>query len=233
MTDGTSDPDPDAGSGRDLSSIRASDGEREATAEHLRRSFSDGRLTLAEFDERTTRAYGAVFRSDLDELIRDLAPVHRPPHPAEPRPPLPRPTDNRPEPRYESPPVQRVSGEAGPAASVAIMGGTARSGPWTVPEKHTAVLVMGGGELDLTRASLQSHEVTIRVFAFMGGIEIVVPDDLHLDVDGIGFMGYFGEDTDDADDAHLVRQPPPGAPRVRVTGLAVWAGVSVRRAPRE
>ena len=55
----------------------------------------------------------------------------------------------------------------------------------------------------------------------MGGIDIVVPDDITVIVSGIGFMGAF-EDT-----AHV--QGPPGAPVVRINGVALMGGVEVHR----
>ncbi|WP_187701753.1 DUF1707 domain-containing protein, partial [Dietzia sp. E1] len=65
-------PEPD----RPLPAVRASDAEREATAQLLQESYSEGRLTLAEFDERTAAAYGARFRSELLELTHDLPVAH-------------------------------------------------------------------------------------------------------------------------------------------------------------
>lgn len=53
-------------------SIRASDSDRENVAEILRVAYADGRLTLDEFDERTTAAYGAKTWAELRELTRDL-----------------------------------------------------------------------------------------------------------------------------------------------------------------
>jgi len=52
--------------------IRASDADRDAVVERLRRALSQGRLTVAEFDERATAAYAAKTHGDLEELTRDL-----------------------------------------------------------------------------------------------------------------------------------------------------------------
>jgi hypothetical protein len=75
-------------------SIRASDQDREQVVEILRGQYTEGRLTLEEFDERTSAAYAGKTWGDLLSLTRDLpvrlrfsstAPVPA----AEPQPPRP------------------------------------------------------------------------------------------------------------------------------------------------
>ena len=83
--------------------------------------------------------------------------------------------------------------------------------------------MMGGGELDLREARFEDREAVIRCFAVMGGVNVVVPPDLHVEVTGIGFMGGFGEEGD------AEAEPDPTAPRVRVTGFALMGGVGVQR----
>lgn len=213
-------PDPD----RNIPAVRASDAERHETARILQEAFSEGRLTVAEFDERTSQAYLARFQTELAQLTVDISPARRQ-------------FETRPEPRVEShddrAPAQRVTGSRGTAASIAVMGGCERSGTWTIGSDHTAVAVMGGVEIDLREASLQSGEITIRAFAVWGGIAILVPDDLHVVTDGFGLMGGFAEGSGPwKQDPRPVRLAPPGAPTVRVTGLALMGGVEVRRVPR-
>ncbi|MFV2105824.1 DUF1707 SHOCT-like domain-containing protein [Micromonospora sp. LOL_015] len=55
--------------------MRAADADREAVAERLRNALSEGRLDLAEFDERLQRAYAAKTYGDLGGLLDDLPPV--------------------------------------------------------------------------------------------------------------------------------------------------------------
>jgi hypothetical protein len=52
--------------------IRASDSDRESVVEILRQAYTDGRLDLGEFDERTTAAYAAKTWADLRQLTSDL-----------------------------------------------------------------------------------------------------------------------------------------------------------------
>ena len=52
--------------------ILASDKERESVVDVLRDAYTDGRLTLDEFEERTSAAYAARTWADLRELTGDL-----------------------------------------------------------------------------------------------------------------------------------------------------------------
>jgi hypothetical protein len=89
--------------------IRASDADREHAVGILRDGYACGRLTLAEFDERTTAAFASRTWGELRRLTRDLpAPGQRPPLPAAPsgapqraggsddRPPRPAPASDGP-----------------------------------------------------------------------------------------------------------------------------------------
>ncbi|MFI5839861.1 DUF1707 domain-containing protein [Catenuloplanes sp. NPDC051500] len=52
--------------------MRAADADREAVADRLRIALNEGRIDLAEFDERLGRAYGAKTYGELDGLLTDL-----------------------------------------------------------------------------------------------------------------------------------------------------------------
>lgn len=52
--------------------IRASNAEREAVIERLQRAVGEGRISLAEFEERAQAAFRASTRGDLDVLTADL-----------------------------------------------------------------------------------------------------------------------------------------------------------------
>lgn len=52
--------------------IRVGTAEREATAARLNEAFEEGRLTLAEHDERLSACFSAVTRADLRVLVEDL-----------------------------------------------------------------------------------------------------------------------------------------------------------------
>jgi uncharacterized protein DUF1707 len=62
--------------------VRASDAEREQAVALLQRGFADGRLALAELEERVGAAYAARTRAQLRDLTADLpAADQQPPRP--------------------------------------------------------------------------------------------------------------------------------------------------------
>jgi Domain of unknown function (DUF1707) len=58
--------------------MRAGDADRQRVVAALGRALGEGRLDVAEFDERATRAHAAVYLDELPPLLADL--------PAEPEP---------------------------------------------------------------------------------------------------------------------------------------------------
>ncbi|GAA1282019.1 DUF1707 SHOCT-like domain-containing protein [Streptomyces javensis] len=199
----------------DPAGMRASDAERERIAEVLREAVAEGRLDMEEFEERLGAAYAARTHGELEPLVRDL-PV---PGSAAPAP------SASPAPAARIGWAERIGGTPTSKWAVAIMGGFQRKGTWTVPRAFTAFAVMGGGEIDLREARFEGRDVVIRCFALMGGVQITVPPDLETHVSGIGLMGGF-DHTGSADG-------DPTGPRVTVTGLALFGGVSVERKLRK
>ena len=189
--------------------MRVSNDDRERVAKVLHDSMAEGRLTVGELEERLDQVYAARTFGDLEPLTRDLPVGNQAGAVAMPQP--------------APSPVNRVGGRGTSSAAIAIMSGTTRKGVWTVPPTFNAVAIMGGVEIDLTDAGFEDAETTIQAFALMGGIEIYVPDDITVQVNGTGFMGAFENQAQDQ------AQPRPGAPLVKITGLAVMGGVEVKR----
>jgi uncharacterized protein DUF1707/cell wall-active antibiotic response 4TMS protein YvqF len=188
--------------------MRVSDNDRERVAKVLHDSMAEGRITVNELEERLDQVYAAKTFGDLEPLTRDL-PVGAAakslalPHPA-------------------APPSNRIGGRGTSSTAIAVMSGAVRKGVWTVPPTFNAVAFMGGVEIDLSDARFEDAETTIQAFTLMGGIEIRVPRDIVVQVNGTGFMGAFESNVDED-------QPPrPGVPVVKITGLAVMGGVEVK-----
>ncbi|RNL84548.1 DUF1707 SHOCT-like domain-containing protein [Halostreptopolyspora alba] len=215
MADTPNSPSPD---GRDR--MRASDTDRDTVAARLREALADGRLTPEEHSNRLDAIYNSTTLGELEPLTADL-PAGTGPERATP------PMTASPRPVYGAERVEET--RASGYVSLAFMGAAERSGNWTVPARYLATAGMGGVSLDLREARFTQREVTIVATAVMGGIEIIVPDDIEVRVHGLGVMGGFGSGGEV--DAPSVTDP--GTPIVNVTGLAVMGGVAVERRRRK
>jgi hypothetical protein len=188
--------------------MRASDSDRERVAEALREAAAEGRLDLEELDQRLDLVFSAKTYAELEPITADL-------------PTAAHGQGIAPQARSGSLGTNRYGGEASDHFAVAILGAFSRKGSWVVPPVMSAVAIMGGGELDLRDARFAERVVTIHVTAIMGGIEITVPDDASVEVNGIGIMGGF--------DHHAAGEGTADGPTIIINGLAFWGGVEIKR----
>jgi hypothetical protein len=184
-------------------SLRVSDAERDATIHTLGEHAAVGRLTLDELEDRAGQALAARTRGDLAALTSDLplqataADVAIPPTP---------PTRK---------PVRWM---------VAIMGGSHRRGRFRAVGQVNSVSIMGGDEIDLREAEIEGGELTLNMFALMGGATVYVPDSVELEVSGFSLMGGNTE-------LGSQRSPRPGAPVIHVRSWNLMGGATIYRLP--
>ncbi|MFD3606580.1 DUF1707 domain-containing protein [Streptomyces atroolivaceus] len=197
--------------------MRASDAERERVVETLREAVAEGRLEMDEFEQRLDATYKARTHGELVPLVSDL------PAPGGLVPPVAGAVAGRRGSSADWP--ARIGGAATSTGAIAFWGGFSRKGRWTVGPKFTAFAMWGGGEIDLREAHFAERDVVIRCFSIMGGMQVVVPPELNIQVDGLGIMGGFGEHSQVEDEP----EPAPDSPRVRITGFALMGGVGVER----
>lgn len=194
----------------DPHSVPAVRATRERTIARLCEHFAHDHLEAEELERLIDRAHAATTQAELDALLAALPAL--PPRAAPGSAPQARPAEHR---------TDRE-------LVVTVMGGAARKGSWAPARSITVVAVMGGVSLDFRSAHLPLGVTEVRVFAMMGGVQIIVPPGVHVDSSGIGIMGGFD---------HGGRRKLPvdqSAPVLRITGLALMGGVEVReRLPGE
>lgn len=178
--------------------VRIGDAERDAAEARLNRAVGAGQLTLDEFSERMTAVLAARVQADLDAVLADL-------------------------PATAPGPARAPAGAArGPVRRwlVAIMSGETTRGRWRPASQTNAVAVMGGVEVDLREAEVPPEGFTLTATALMGGVEVIVPDDVAVEVGGLAFMG--------GREVTAVQPDDPYAPVVRVQAYALMGGVEIR-----
>ena len=89
------------------------------------------------------------------------------------------------------------------------MGGTDRKGRWRIASRSTVINVMGGSDLDLRDALIDSNETVITVVSIMGGSDIVVPEGVEVELGGFALMG--GNDLKVDGPAAPARERPSSA----------------------
>jgi len=77
--------------------------------------------------------------------------------------------------------------------TVAVLSGSRRKGRWRLRHQTNAVAIMGGCELDLRQAEVEGPEVVINAWAIMGGVDVIVPEGIAVELTGFGIMGGFNQ----------------------------------------
>lgn len=189
--------------------LRASDADRDRTADILREALAEGRLTAEEHSERIDGVYRAKTTAELEPLVRDLPAAHEPP-PAARRTPEPAPS--RPSPGVV-PPVADEN-------LVAVLSASVRRGRWRVARRTHAYAVFGSVEIDLSEAIFEQRQVVIKAVAIFGSVDVRVPENVSLRGSGTGILGSYEVDTLDS--------PDHDAPVVFVDGTAILGSIEAR-----
>lgn len=201
--------------------MRIGDDDRQRVIDALSGHTGAGRLTLDEFAELAGRVYAARTRRDLDEVLAGL----------------PQDVDvRRPVPGAGATAADDGDGSGGgpgapPAAPrrrfVAIMSAAGARGRWRAPGRITAFAFWGNVKVDLRQAVIDEGVVEVTAWAIMGSVQVVVPDGIPVDLDGMVVMGGSTDQT------HRSKTPPlPHAPLIRVHARGLWGGVTARTGRR-
>jgi predicted membrane protein len=129
---------------------------------------------------------------------------------------------------------------------LSVLGGTSRRHQrWDARVASPSITVLGGTDLDFTLAELGEGETEVVVASILGGVEIVVPDDLPVFLTGLSALGSrnilgsseggFVHGTDQATpDFHTVTNAAGATgtgKRLRLSIFTALGGVEVRRVP--
>jgi DUF1707 SHOCT-like domain len=187
---------------------------REQVIELLTQRFSDDAFDVDELDRRLDLAHTASSIAELDALVADLAPAGEPTTALVPAAATTMVRDDPSRPAHRN--------------VWCVMSGLDRKGRWLVPRTMRVRCFWGGGILDYRDADFGHGVTELHVTAIMGGLQIIVPPGLAVDVDASAIMGGF-------DERHRTApNPDPDRPILRITGFAMMGGVSIEtRLPGE
>jgi hypothetical protein len=196
-------------SARQRSDIVAVRDARERAIAQLSEAFSDDRIGVEDLERRLALAHRAASVGEVEQIVCDLA-------------------DDTPSTAMASSPSSQADLARRYERIAAVLGGVERGGPWVVPRRLQVLAVFGGVALDLREAVFLPGVTEIHVVAALGGVQVIVPQSLAVDVCGTAILGGF---------AHLdrTRVPfDPARPLLRIHGRATLGGVAVEaRLPGE
>jgi hypothetical protein len=180
---------------------------REEAIDDLTEAFADDTIEMAEFERRLAEAQRAENPESLDSVMtgikrRSIGP--------------------------DMTTAVAVVPKTAPPGSVAksklvlsLFGSNERRGVWKVPEHLVTRSIFGSTVLDLREAIFAAGVTEIVVGAVFGSIEIIVPPQLAVEIDGIAIFGSF----ENVERSPVT--PDPSVPLVRVRGSAVFGTVEV------
>ena len=178
---------------------------RDRTIAILSDLFAKDDLELDEFERRVSLVHRAATVAEVEKVVEDVV------KPGAMVKAAPQPTTAV-VPAAEVRDTQTIA---------AVFGGVNRQGGWTAARHMRVVAVMGGVVLDFREARIAPGVTEVNVFAMMGGVHVLVPPDLAVELEGTAIMGGFD---------HMERRPPvpdPDRPVLRVTGFAILGGVAI------
>ncbi len=103
----------------------------------------------------------------------------------------------------------------------AVFGGSRRRVDSQDFKGGEAFAMFGGVEVDLRSATIVQDEVVIDASALFGGVDLQVPENWNVSVEGHGIFGGYEDKT-------MHAMPERARPRVVITGSAVFGGVVVK-----
>jgi len=103
---------------------------------------------------------------------------------------------------------------------IAILGGFKRTIASQDFQGGELTAVLGGCEIDLRHAVIRGDEAVISIFAFWGGVELRVPENWTVVLQGLPILGGFSDVTRGT--------AGPGAKRLVITGTAIMGGAEVK-----
>ncbi|MER7169554.1 DUF1707 domain-containing protein [Micromonospora sp. NPDC000207] len=147
----------------EIDRLRVSDREREEVVALLGQAVSEGRLTLAEYEERVGTAHASLTRGELATVTVDL-----------PNAP------GRPSAEVVSPPQEQLK---------AIFGSEVRKGAWAAPEHIEARAVFGDCRIELHEIPNLRPVTRIDAEAIFGSVVVVVPEGTEVRLTGSAVFG--------------------------------------------
>lgn len=179
---------------------------REQVIEQLKLNYAHNNLTVEEFEQRLERASAVEEKLALLEVVKDLPSISE---------------GSRPSAGGGEGQVTINMGEVRTQQNlVAIFSGNERKGVWYPARNIKILAAFGGVDLDFSEALLPPGDTYIDAMCVFGGVDIIVPEGVNLEVSGVPIFG--GIDNKYGD------RRIPGAPTIHISAFALFGGIDVK-----
>jgi len=179
---------------------------REAAVAKLTQAFTSGRIEMEDLEQRLELVMHAQTADELNATLAGLETPH---------------SVSRDSAVAPAPPF-RTDRPKGSKRTIVFMSAQHRRGRWVPAPVHRVTAVMGAAKLDLRDAELADGLTEIFITVLMGGVEVIAPPDVDIEVDGWALMGAV--DHRDIHPAPLEIQKH----RVRIYARVLMGGVEVK-----
>lgn len=179
---------------------------REEVIDTLIYNYSHGVISNEAFERRLDKAMNSQVHQEIFDLVADL--------------------DKEKDPEFTTQRERQFNINYGSTESeesdtiVNILGGSARSGQWTVPREIKILTIFGGSEIDFTDAIFTTPNVTIKILCLFGGNDIFVPENINVISKAFCILGGI----DNTAPSIASRQ----APTLTVEGLVMFGGLDIK-----
>ncbi len=191
---------------------------RTEVVERLKLNYAYDNINDHELGLRIEQAEAGRTHAELRALVADLPLFHEPGTSA-PSGGIQMGSPNAP--TVEGSHVELNSGKVSTSATVfAVLGGAERRGVWRPARSTKVVAVMGGVDLDYRRAIFPPGRTVVTALCIMGGLDIVVPPGVAVEVTALPILGGVDDRTDSPED--------PSAPVLEVRAIAIMGGVDIK-----
>jgi len=182
---------------------------REQVIEQLKGNYAHDNLLIEEFERRLEIATASEDRYELLKVVEDLPAV--------------KPVDGAADRSWRSQErgVLLNSGKIRVEEHmVAIFSGVDRKGEWRPARNSKLLALFGGMDLDFRNAYLPPGDTFIDAMCLFGGVDMIVPEGINVEVNGFPLFGGINNSTSG--------EFLPGAPTLHVRAFVMFGGIEVK-----
>lgn len=179
---------------------------REEVIDTLIYNYSHGMISSEAFERRLDQAMASLNHQEIADLAADLEKTQDPEF------------NSQKERQFN---VNYSASDTNETDTIVnILGGSSRSGQWTVPREIRVISILGGSDIDFTDAIFTTPNVTIKVLCLFGGDNIYVPENVNVVSKAFCILGGI----DNTAPSIASRQ----APTLTIEGLVVFGGLDIK-----